>query len=200
MAERLYAQRAESSDLLDEHEHDLAAKKHMISQAICPSPADDPTDAPASLDRICCLRCAKRLEEEDDVACVFPNPRSLKCERCTRLKSKCLQVSPLFYFVVGFLGSVTPLTPLRIPAAAVPAARALLALQDDYLATPSPGRRLLVCAAARDLMVTTEVQARQEPKTKLAASLALLAEQRETNRLLGLLLVSAPGPISTGLH
>ncbi|KFY97960.1 hypothetical protein V498_01757, partial [Pseudogymnoascus sp. VKM F-4517 (FW-2822)] len=87
----------------------------------------------------------------------------------------------------------TPLTPPRIPSASVPAAQALLALQATYLAAPSPGWRTTVSAAAADLTAEAEVKARTEPKTQLAASLALLREQRETNRLLCLLLAGQGG-------
>lgn len=86
----------------------------------------------------------------------------------------------------------TPLTPLWIPPASVPAAQALLAMQAAYLAAPTPGRRAAVSSAAADLTAEAEFKARAEPKTQLAASLALLREQRETNRLLRLLLVSFP--------
>ena len=71
-------------------------------------------------------------------------------------------------------------------------------MQDAYLAGPTPGGRLAVTLAARDLMVETEVRARKEPKTQLAVSLALLQEQKETNRLLVLLLVVVPVPNRLG--
>ncbi|OBT84365.1 hypothetical protein VE02_07899 [Pseudogymnoascus sp. 03VT05] len=121
------------------------------------SSAASPAATPLTLNRVCCLWCTKRLENEDDVPCVFSNARSTKCERCSRLKSKC------------------------VPA--------LLALQAAYLAAPTPGRHAAVSSAAADLTAEAEFKARAEPKTQLAASLALLWEQRETNRLLRLLLV-----------
>ncbi|OBT70925.1 hypothetical protein VF21_10415 [Pseudogymnoascus sp. 05NY08] len=131
------------------------------------SPSRDSSEPPPTLDRVCCLRCAKRLEVEADVPCVFSNPRSTKCERCTLLKSKC------------------------VPA--------LLALQATYLSDPTPGRRLAVSIAARDLASEVEVLARREPKTPMEASLALLREQRETNRLLGLLLAQGARMLGEGV-
>lgn len=159
-----------------------------MSSAAPVSASGSPAAIPPTLNRVCCLRCAKRLEHEDDVPCVFSNARSSKCERCSRLKSKCTPVSP------PLLGNPpeTPLIPLRIPSASVPAAQALLALQAAYRVGPTPGRRSAVSSAAADLTAEAEVKARTEPKTLLAASLALLREQKETNRLLRLLLVSPP--------
>ncbi|KFY32472.1 hypothetical protein V493_00162, partial [Pseudogymnoascus sp. VKM F-4281 (FW-2241)] len=59
-----------------------------------------------------------------------------------------------------------------------------------YLAGPTPSRHAAVSSAARDLTAEAEVKARAEPKTPLAASLALLQEQKETNCLLRLLLAA----------
>ncbi|OBT81180.1 hypothetical protein VE02_10278 [Pseudogymnoascus sp. 03VT05] len=135
------------------------------------SSAASPAATPLTLNRVCCLWCAKRLENEDDVPCVFSNARSTN--------------NP----------PETPLTPPWIPSATVPAAQALLALQAAYLAAPTPGRRAAVSSAAADLMAEAEFKARAEPKTQLAASLALLWEQRETNRLLRLLLAAQVGGV-----
>ncbi|KFY32621.1 hypothetical protein V493_00026 [Pseudogymnoascus sp. VKM F-4281 (FW-2241)] len=64
--------------------------------------------------------------------------------------------------------------PPSIASASIPATQALLALQATYLAGPTPSRRAAVSSAARDLTAEAEVKARAEPKTPLAASLALL--------------------------
>ncbi|KFZ02675.1 hypothetical protein V501_09499 [Pseudogymnoascus sp. VKM F-4519 (FW-2642)] len=68
-------------------------------------------------------------------------------------------------------------------------------MQAAYLAAPTPGRRAAVSSAAADLTAEAEFKARAEPKTQLAASLALLREQRETNRLLRLLLAAQVGGV-----
>jgi hypothetical protein len=74
----------------------------------------------------------------------------------------------------------------------VPAAQELLGLQAAYVAGPTPARRDAVVAAARALTTTVLVGARAEPRSAQELGLALLREQRETNRLLGLLMVSPP--------
>ncbi|OBT81890.1 hypothetical protein VE02_09575 [Pseudogymnoascus sp. 03VT05] len=85
--------------------------------------------------------------------------------------------------------SSAPASPSRDPSESPPTLdRALLALQATYLSDPTPSRRLAVSVAARDLASEVEVLARCKPKTLMEASLALLREQRETNRLLSLLL------------
>ncbi|OBT84321.1 hypothetical protein VE02_08334 [Pseudogymnoascus sp. 03VT05] len=78
-----------------------------------------------------------------------------------------------------------------IPSATVPAAQALLALQAAYLTALTPSCYAAVSSAAADLTAEAEFKACAEPKTQLAALLALLREQRETNRLLRLLLVGS---------
>ncbi len=74
----------------------------------------------------------------------------------------------------------------------MPAAQTLLSLHAAYVAGPNPARRDAVVAASRDLTTTVEVEARGEPRSLHDLGLTLLREQRETNRLLGLLLVSPP--------
>ena len=75
----------------------------------------------------------------------------------------------------------------------VPEAQTLLGLQANYVAASTPGNRAKVIAAAKKLTDLAERGAREEPKTEREILLAVLAEAKETNRLLAALLVSGPG-------
>ncbi|OBT79818.1 hypothetical protein VF21_01400 [Pseudogymnoascus sp. 05NY08] len=161
----------EDSSVLPTHRH-RRRRRNSRSRTPSPSPSlggndntpeeeedTSPVDLPASLDRHACLRCVRFLASEPGFECKFP-ARSIKCNRCTRLNSKC---EP-------------------IPAFADAEARRILSLQTKYeqsLPCEVGDLRDRVVAAAEALTVSVRMEAQRRPKTATEISRAILRGQEE---------------------